>query len=128
MNLKHYFCEHKRSGVLATADAHGKVNVAVYARPHVQDDNTVSFIMRDRLSHHNLQSNPQSAYMFQEEGTEEHHTVRLYLTHASEETDPALINGLRRRTTPDTHPEEAKFLVTFRVDKVLTDSQTRKSN
>jgi len=118
MDLKHYLSEHKGSGVLATSDAHGKVNVAVYARPHVQDDNRVSFIMRDRLSHHNLQSNPHAAYMFQEEGTERH-GVRLFLTHASEETDPDLINALRRRTKPDIHPDEAKFLVTFHVDKVL---------
>ena len=118
MDLKHYFAEHKGSSVLATADADGKVNVAVYARPHVQDDGTVSFIMRDRLSHHNLQSNPHAAYLFQEQG-KERDGIRLYLTHANEETDPALINELRRRTKPDMHPDEAKFLVTFHVDKVL---------
>jgi len=127
MDLKHYFSGHKGSGVLATSDAHGKVNVALYARPHVQDDNTVSFIMRDRLSHHNLQSNPHAAYMFEEPETE-HHGVRLYLTHTHEETDPALINELRKRTTPDMHPDEAKFLVTFHVDKALTAIGTTKPN
>jgi len=118
MDLKQYFSEHKASGVLATADAHGKVDVAVYARPHVQDDNTVAFIMRDRLSHSNLQSNPHAAFMYLEEGTE-HHGIRLYLTRTGEESDPETISAMRRRTTPDRHPEEDKFLVTFHVDKVL---------
>ena len=118
MDLKHYFSEQKGSGVLATADADGKVNVAVYARPHVQDDNTVSFIMRDKLSHSNLQYNPHAAFMYLEEGTE-HHGIRLYLSHINEESDPEKISAMRRRTTPDRDPEEDKFLVTFHVDKVL---------
>ena len=60
MDLKTYFSQHKGAGILATADASGKVDVAVYARPHVKDDETIAFIMRDRLSHQNLQSNPQT--------------------------------------------------------------------
>jgi hypothetical protein len=117
MDLNTYFSKHKGAGTLATADADGKVNVAVYASPHVQDDNTVSFIMRDRLSHHNLQSNPHAAYIFLEECTE-HHGIRLYLTHANEETDPEIIKALRRRTTPDAYPDEEKFLATFHVDQI----------
>ncbi len=104
--------------MLATADAAGQVDVAVYARPLVQDNETVSFIMRDRLSHHNLQSNPHAAYIFLEEGTG-HHGTRLFLTHANEETDRALISQMRRRTASDSNPEERKFLVTFHVDKIL---------
>ena len=66
MGLRESF-EHSRGlGVLATADANGEVDVAVYARPHVLDDVTVAFIMRDRLSHANLQSNPHAAYLFYE--------------------------------------------------------------
>ena len=44
MKLSEYF-EHVRGiGVLATADAQGKVNVAVYARPHFldEDDDTTA--------------------------------------------------------------------------------------
>jgi hypothetical protein len=37
MNLKDYFENAKGLGVLATADADGKVNWAVYARPHFLD-------------------------------------------------------------------------------------------
>ena len=118
MDLKQYFSENRGAGVLATADSDGKVDVAVYARPHVQDDNTVAFIMRDRLSHRNLQSNPHAAFMYLEEGTA-HEGVRLYLTRLGEETDPELIQSMRRRAKPDGHPDEDKFLVTFHVDKVL---------
>ena len=118
MDLKTYFSQHKGAGILATADASGKVDVAVYARPHVKDDETIAFIMRDRLSHQNLQSNPHAAYIILEEGPG-HQGKRLYLTRVSEETDPEMIDALRRRSTPDKHPDENKFLVSFRVDQVL---------
>ena len=67
MELSKYFEEAKGSGILATADSEGKVDVAVYARPHFLDDGSLAFIMRDRLSYQNLQSNPQAAYMFIED-------------------------------------------------------------
>jgi len=117
MNLQEYFEKHTGSGILATADADGNVDLAVYARPHVQDNANIAFIMRDRLSHRNLQSNPHAAYLFLEQG-QSYRGKRLYLTRSSEETDPEKIAALRRRTTPDSHPDERKFMVTFRVDRV----------
>jgi hypothetical protein len=45
MDLKGYFESANGLGVLATADQQGKVNVAVYARPHVVDDKTIALIM-----------------------------------------------------------------------------------
>ena len=53
MELIEYFKKSEGIGVLATADAQGKVNVAIYSRPHFldpNDDNTLAFIMADRLS------------------------------------------------------------------------------
>ena len=47
MNLSDYFDNTKGYGVLATADSTGKVNAAVYARPHFFDENTIAFIMRE---------------------------------------------------------------------------------
>ena len=38
MNLSDYFDNTKGCGVLATADSAGKVNAAVYARPHFFDE------------------------------------------------------------------------------------------
>jgi hypothetical protein len=57
MSLKEYFETTNGVGVLSTADSDGKVDAAIYARPHFVDDGTMAFIMRDRLTHHNLQSN-----------------------------------------------------------------------
>ncbi|MCK7506985.1 MAG: pyridoxamine 5'-phosphate oxidase family protein [Desulfobacterales bacterium] len=64
MTLKEYFDNAKGYGVLATADAAGKVNTAVYARPHVMDEKTVAFIMAERLTHENLKSNPWAVLSF----------------------------------------------------------------
>ena len=66
MTLRSYFTEHTGFGVMATADSDGKVDAAVYARPHFVDENTVAFIMADRLTHANLQTNPHATYLFKE--------------------------------------------------------------
>lgn len=41
MNLKEYFQAQHGVGILSTADAEGRVDAAVYFRPHVFDDGTV---------------------------------------------------------------------------------------
>lgn len=118
MKIKEYFENVKGRGVLATADAEGKVDAAVYGRPHMLDsDDTVAFIMLDRLTHHNLQSNPHAAYLFMEDGPK-YKGKRLFLTKTKEETDPKVIDSVRRKTYPDLK-DKAEFLVYFRVDKVL---------
>ena len=64
MQLKEYFENLSGIGVFSTADSQGKVNAAIYARPHVMADGTIAFIMRDRLTHKNLEKNPYSSYLF----------------------------------------------------------------
>ena len=115
MDLKDYFENAKGLGVLATADAEGKVDVAVYSRPHVMAEDTVAFIMHDRLSHHNLESNPHAAYLFVEEGTKSK-GKRLFLTKTKEEKDMERIQKMRRRDYGDA---EDLTLVFFHIDKVL---------
>ncbi len=117
MDLKSYFENTRGRGVLATADSAGKVDVAVYARPHVMDQETVAFIMRDRLMHHNLQSNPHAAYLFMEQG-DGYVGKRLFLTKTREEQDTELAYQLRRRKYPD-DKKGPLFLVFFHVDQVL---------
>ena len=51
-------------GVMATADAAGKVNTAVYARPHVIDETTLVWGMTDKRTYRNLTGNPHAAYLF----------------------------------------------------------------
>ncbi len=120
MSLKEYFEGTKGFGVLATASADGAVDVAVYARPHVIDEETVAFIMADRLSHSNLRSNPQAAYIFHE-GSTGYLGKRLHLTKVNEESDVEKIQALRRRKTPiacEPGEGEVRYLVTFHVDRV----------
>lgn len=121
MKLSEYFENAKGKGILATSDASGFVNAAVYARPHFTNDDTVAFIMAERLTHDNLKSNPHATYVFMESG-ESYVGRRLYLTKIREEKNSELIDTLRRRRHYIPHEEyykENKYLVTFRIDKVL---------
>lgn len=118
MNLTDYFENTTGIGVLATADGTGKVDAAVYARPHVQDETTIAFIMSDRLSHKNLQTNPSAVYLFSEK-SEGHVGKRLYLTKVREETSPEAIDAVRRRQRGHNPVEgQHSYLVYFKVDKV----------
>ena len=117
MNPKEYFQSVKGRGVLATADADGKVDAAVYATPHFIDEENIAFIMRDRLTHQNLQSNPHAAYLFMETG-DTFNGKRLFLTKTREEEDSELLYSLRRKKYPGDE-SESKFLVFFQIDKVL---------
>jgi len=120
MDLAHYFETMKGKGVLATADDQGHVNVAVYGRPHVVDEDTIAFIMPDRLTHHNLQSNTHAAYLFIEEGPG-YKGIRLFLSKVREEEDSELLRSIRRRTytTEKEGEETTRYLVFFEVDKIL---------
>ena len=117
MKLKEYFESVKGRGVLATADGDGKVDAAIYATPHFIDDETIAFIMRDRLTHNNLQSNPHATYLFMETG-QKFVGKRLFLTKTREEQDSELLYSLRRKKYSD-DKNEAKFLVFFQINKVL---------
>lgn len=115
MNLMAYFETHLGTGVLATSNKRGGVNMAVYSRPHVKGKNRVSFIMKDRLSHRNLKSNPKAAYLFTD-NKKPTGGVRLYLTMTGEDTDQNIVLAERRRTKP-VENGEALFLVHFKVTK-----------
>ena len=120
MNLKEYFESQHGIGILSTADAEGRVDAAVYSRPHVFDDSTVAFVMRDRLTHHNVTQNAHAAYLFIEEDSRLG-GVRLFLRKVREETDHELIAAMTRRhlTAMEDQAKGPKFLVTFTVEKVL---------
>jgi hypothetical protein len=120
MDLKKYFETAHGIGVLATADSGGKVNAAVYSRPHVFDDGTVAFLMRRKLTHHNLQSNRFASFLFHESGPG-YNGLRLYLEKIKEETDSPLIPKMTRGnlTPEDDRAKGPKYLVHFSVKKVL---------
>ena len=117
MKLSEYFESANGYGVLATADSAGKVDAAIYARPHFMDEETVAFIMTDRLTHQNLQSNPYAAYLFMEAG-EKPSGKRLFLTKIKEEKDSDLLFAIRRKSYGD-EDRKGLYLVHFKIDKVL---------
>lgn len=120
MSLHDYFENTEGRCVLATADARGMVDLAVYSRPHVINEDTVALIMLDRLSHANLQSNPHAAFLFMEAGAK-YVGKRLFLTKTGEEDDQEVIEKFRRKKRyylPD-DDKKKRFLVYFHVDKVL---------
>lgn len=119
MKLSEYFEQTQGIGVLATTDASGQVNQAIYSRPHFPDDDdeTCSFIMSNRLSHDNVKHNPSASYLFIEKG-EGYVGKRLSLTVIGEETDPEKIKVIRHRNIPTISEEEGKYLVRFQIEGV----------
>ncbi|MDY0187396.1 MAG: pyridoxamine 5'-phosphate oxidase family protein [Syntrophus sp. (in: bacteria)] len=121
MDLKAYFDQTEGTGILATADSAGKVDAAIYSRPHILEDGQIAFITADRLTHQNLQSNPHAVYLFIEAG-QTWKGKRLYLLKTSEESDPDKIESLsRRKYRQDSESNKARkrFLVYFSLDKEL---------
>jgi hypothetical protein len=120
MDLAMYFENTKGTGVLATADKDGKVNAAIYSRPHFLEDGTVAFIMLDRLTRSNLQTNPHAAYLFIEKDPG-YTGRRLHLTRIREEEKSELLVKLKRRqVTPEEAPEKGPmFLAVFQIDGEL---------
>jgi hypothetical protein len=120
MQLKDYFSQAKGIGVLSTAGTDGQVDAAIYAKPHVMSDGTIAFIMRDRLTYHNLKENPHAAYLFIEAASG-YKGVRLFLKKVKEETDAELIQKMTRRSLSPEEDEAKgpKFLVCFEIEKAL---------
>jgi len=117
MELKEYFENTEGNGIMATADSNGKVDTAIYSRPHVMEDGTMALIMRDRLTHHNLESNSHACYMFIEKGPG-YKGKRFFLTKIKQEQDSELLQSLRRRQYIN-EKDESKFLVFFKINKEL---------
>lgn len=120
MDLKQYFSQKSGTGVLSTADAEGRVDAAIYAKPHIMEDGSVAMIMRDRLTHKNLQDNPFAAYLFLEEGSG-HQGLRLFLKKIREDDNQELIQKMTRRslTPQEDKAKGPKFMVYFEVEKIL---------
>ncbi|MFO8011453.1 MAG: pyridoxamine 5'-phosphate oxidase family protein [Dehalococcoidales bacterium] len=119
MDLGEYFENASGYGVLATADSTGKVDAAIYARPHFMDENTAAFIMAERLTYENLKTNPHAAYLFIESGSG-YSGMRLFLTMKGEEADEALISEICRRCDYSMFGERlTRHVVFFTIDKIL---------
>lgn len=119
MSLLEYFEETEGVGVLATADSDGNVDLAIYSKPHMLDDENLFFIMAQKMSYDNVQSNLKAAYMFLEKG-EGYKGKRLYIRKTKEEADPEKVESLRRRKRYDSEdePSTGSRAVYFAIDKV----------
>lgn len=121
MSLRDYFENVSGLGIMSTAGADGRVDSAVYAKPHFPDsesDNVVAFIMANHLSHANVVANPHAHYLYFENAPG-YQGKRLALTKIAEETDPEKINAMRRRSTPAFCGDGTnEFLVTFKVENI----------
>lgn len=120
MQLAEYFRTVQGVGVLATANREGEVDAAIFAPPHVLQAGAIAFIMRDCLTHKNLQSNSSAHYLFMEKGGY-YKGVRLFLKKIKEDTDPKVIKTLTRRHIP---PDEdkargPKCIVYFEIVRTL---------
>lgn len=119
MTLHEYFVRHPGIGIFASADGDGRVDTAIYAAPHVSGDGTLVFLMRERRSWFNLQSNPRASYLFLAEGGG-YVGLRLQLTLLREDQDPLLATAMTR---PGLSADEdqalgPKHLAYFTVDEV----------
>ncbi len=120
MQLREYFESKKGVGVMSTADLQGRVNAAIYARPHVMDDGTIAFIMRDRLTHRNVAQNPYASYLFIEKAVG-YKGARLSLKKVREDDDAELLKKMTRRSlTPEENAAKGpRFIVFFKIEKAL---------
>ncbi len=120
MHLREFFHWNSGVGILSTADSAGKVGSAIYSKPHIVDDGSIVFIMRERRTHKNLQENPHAAYLFIETGFN-HKGLRLFLKKIREDQDEELIGLMTRRNLPAEEDKRKgpKHLVYFAVEKIL---------
>lgn len=121
MDFFTYFEQTKGIGILATADSLGRVDAAAYARPHFIDEKTCAFIMADKLTYKNLQSNPHAVYLFKEEKAG-YRGKRLYLTKIRESDDQEVTAIMRRSKHAFPLNQEkdlqSNHIVFFKLDQV----------
>lgn len=118
MSLSEYFQSTEGIGILATCDSDGNVDLAIYSRPYVIDENKIAFSMLDRTSFSNIESNPKAAYMYIEQG-QGYNGKRLYLTKTGEEANQQRIEEIKSQR-PRKHPgtaDVAKHFVYFSIEK-----------
>lgn len=119
MDIGHYFQKTEGTGILATCDPGAEVDAAIYSKPIVIDQSTIAFVMKERLSHRNLQKHLKACYLFIENGSNDK-GVRLSLSMQREEKNRSLIDKLRAQQ-PCMFPKEDdsdKFLVFFGIDRI----------
>ncbi|OIP36374.1 MAG: pyridoxamine 5'-phosphate oxidase [Deltaproteobacteria bacterium CG2_30_66_27] len=103
-------------GVIGTASKEGVVNMAVYAVPHVVDDETVAWGMTDGRTWNNVRENPNASYTYFAPG-EGFRGARLTLSLFRTEDSGEMLATIRERTGARSpgNPEAVKHVAYFKV-------------
>lgn len=96
MNLAELFTN-PGLGVMSTSSSDGKVNSAVYARPHVIDETTLVWGMTDKRTYQNLTRNRHAAFLFKTNGPG-YNGVRLALELIKTEEEGELLETIKANT------------------------------
>lgn len=95
--LMDLFNKRPRIGALATADAKGIVNIAVFGSPQMIDQDTIVMGIGNNRSYRNLQKNPNAAFIIMEPGPTppEWKGIRLYLQVTGIDTQGDLFHKIK---------------------------------
>ena len=119
MKLAELFPEGGR-GIIGTADANGVVNMAVFATPHIIDEETLAWGFTEGRSLANLKQNPHASYLYLAP-TRGYSGWRLALTFKSETGEGELLATVKEaasRAAGNQAGGAVKTLVYFKVDEV----------
>ena len=119
MKLAELFPEGGR-GIIGTADAKGTVNLAVFAIPHVIDEETLAWGFSDGRSLENLKQNPHASYLYLAP-SRGYSGWRLALTLIKEEQEGELLVSIREGAARAAGPQAGailKSVVYFKVAEV----------
>lgn len=104
-------------GVMATADADGTVNTAVYAPPRMIDDTTAAWGMTERRTYANVRANPNASYLYFAPG-DGFQGVRLTLQLKEVADSGEILDEIRaraRETSPPGAADALKYVAYFTI-------------
>lgn len=119
MKLAELFPEGGR-GVIGTADANGIVNLAVFAVPHVVDEETLAWGFGEGRTIANLRQNPHASYLYLAP-SRGYSGWRLTLTMKEQAGEGELLEEIKERTAKVASPQASAAVTCvayFKVEEV----------
>jgi hypothetical protein len=107
-------------GIIASSDAEGRVNIAVYARPHVVDERTLAWGMTEGRTWSCVKGNPRAAFLYLYPGPG-YAGVRLSLVLKELRNEGEMLEEIRTRTAEIVSPAAAaavNHVAFFEVEEV----------
>lgn len=119
MKLAELFPEGGR-GIIGTADANGVVNLAVFATPHVVDEETLAWGFGEGRSIANLRQNPHASYLYLAP-SRGYSGWRLTLTMTEEKGEGELLGEIKEKAALVASPQASAAVTRaayFKVEEV----------